>query len=207
MADAATAAGMGDIKGKLMTVVTRWRTRIFLALTVVVVFVGALNGHFRATPELDAFVGLRARVFFANSLAMTQVPGCVPGTVSETDAPDWEDVIRDCVSRRDWEGTTNGGRYFKLTPSEVADASEFIQAVCRHFDQRFTQAGLLSLKLPAGGNQRWTLDASQNKRFATAHALWSDVNEHLTINMTMSVDLDSSSLTLHQYIREKFPRQ
>jgi hypothetical protein len=190
-----------------MTLATRWRTRILLALTVVVVFVGALNGHFRATPELDAFVGLRARVLAANSLAVTQVLGCVPGTVSETDAPDWEDVIRDCVSRRDWEVTTKGGRYFKLLPSEVTDASEFIQAVCTYFDQRFTQAGLRPLELQPAGNQRWTLDASQNKRFATAHAIWSDANEYLTIDMTMSVDLDSSSLTLHQYIRERFPRQ
>jgi hypothetical protein len=81
-----------------------------------------------------------------------------------------------------------------------------MQAVCKHFDQRFTQAGLRSLELEPAGNLRWTLDASQNNRFATAHALWSDVNEHLTINMTMSVDLDSAGITLRQYIREKFPR-
>jgi hypothetical protein len=190
-----------------MTLVTRWRTQILLAMTVVLVFVGALYGHFRATPELDAFIGLQARVLAANSLAMTKVPGCVPGTVSETDAADWENVIRGCVSRRDWECTTKGGRYFKLTPTEAADASEFIQAICRYFDQRFTQAGLRSLELQAGETENWTLDASRNKRFATAHALWSDVNEHLTIDITLSVDLDSAGLTLHQYIREKLPRQ
>ena len=190
-----------------MTLTTHWRTRILLALTVVVVYVGALNGQFRATPELDAFIALRARVSTANNLAMTQVPGCVQNTASESDELDWEGLIRDCVSRRDWERTSKGGRYFKLAPSEVTDASQIIQAVCQHFDQRFTQAGLRSLELQPAGNQRWTLDASQNKRFATAHALWSDSNEHLTINMTMSVDLDSAGLTLRQHIREKFPRQ